>query len=61
MCASPASGQVLATASIPRDGSAPEYLGGVAVSGSRAYASYSTSSAQQSGTAVMAVPSACSG
>ena len=61
VCASPASGQVLATASIPRDGSAAEYLGGVAVSGSRAYASYSTSAAQQSGTAVMAVPSACSG
>lgn len=59
VCASPSTGKVLATASIPKDGGAAEYLGGVVVSGSRAYASYSGSSAQQAGTAVMTVPSAC--
>ena len=36
VCASPATGKVLATASIPRDNGAAEYLGGVAASGGRA-------------------------
>mgnify|MGYP001166140153 CR=1 FL=1 len=61
VCASPASGKVLATASIPQANGAAQYLGGVAVAGGRAYASYSSSSAQQAGTAVMTVPSACGG
>ena len=57
VCASPATGKVLATASIPRDNGAAEYLGGVAASGGRAFASYS--SPQQAGTAVLTVPSQC--
>ncbi len=61
VCASPANGKVLATASIPQANGAAQYLGGVAVAGSRAYASYSSSSAQQAGTAVLTVPSACGG
>ena len=61
VCASPTTGTVLATASIPRDNSAAEYLGGVAVAGRRAYASYSNPSAKQAGTAAMTVPAACGG
>ena len=61
VCASPANGKVLATASIPRDNGAAEYLGGVTVTGGRAYASYASPSAHQAGTAVMTLPSACSG
>ncbi len=57
VCASPVNGKVLATASIPRDNGAAEYLGGVAVAGGRAFASYS--SPQQAGTAVLTVPSQC--
>ncbi|MGH3149199.1 MAG: hypothetical protein ACRDOB_00505 [Streptosporangiaceae bacterium] len=60
-CANPANGTVQTTASIPRDGGASEYLGGVTVSGGRAYASYANSSTQLSGTAVMTVPAACGG
>jgi hypothetical protein len=61
VCASPANGKVLATATVPKDNGAPEYIGGVAVVGSRAYASYSSPSAKQAGTAAMTVPAACGG
>jgi hypothetical protein len=61
VCASPANGKVLATATVPKDNGAPEYVGGVAVAGSRAYASYSSPSAKQAGTAAMTVPAACGG
>jgi hypothetical protein len=60
VCASPADGKVLATASIPRDSGAPEYLGGVAVAGVQAFASYTSPAARQAGMALMTVPAACS-
>ena len=59
VCASPANGKVLATASIPRDNGAAEYLGGVAASGGRAYASYSSPTARLTGVAAMTVPAQC--
>ncbi len=61
VCASPATGKVLATATIPKDSSALEYLGGVATSGDRAYASYASPAAQLAGMAALTVPVACSG
>jgi hypothetical protein len=61
VCASPANGKVLATASIPRDNGAAEYLGGVAVAGGRAFASYSSATARLTGVAAMTVPAACNG
>jgi hypothetical protein len=61
VCASPATGKVLATASVPKDNGTPEYLGGVTVAGGRAFAAYSSPSAKQAGTAAMTVPAACGG
>jgi hypothetical protein len=61
VCASPATGKVLATVGIPRDNGGLEYLGGVATSAGRAYASYSSPAAQLTGMAAMTVPSACGG
>ena len=60
VCASPASGQVLAEAAIPADHGVVEYLGSPVVSGGRAYSSYIDHASQLSGLARMTPPAACS-
>lgn len=60
-CASPDTGQKLASVAIPTDGGVLEYFSSVAVTGGRAYAYYQNQRAQQSGVASLTPPSACSG
>jgi YVTN family beta-propeller protein len=59
-CASPVTGQVLASATIPTDGAVVEYFGSVTVLAGRAYAYYADQRAQQFGVATLTPPSACS-
>jgi YVTN family beta-propeller protein len=61
VCADPATGQVLASATIPTDHSVVEYFGSVTVAGGHAYAYYLNQAAQQSGVAALTPPAACSG
>ncbi len=61
-CASPATGQVLASTAIPADNGIVEYFGSVTVAGNgRTYALYQNQAAQQSGVAALTPPAACSG
>jgi hypothetical protein len=60
-CASPATGRILDTATLPTDHSVVEYFGSPAVVGNHAYAIYQDNSAQLSGLVRMTPPAACSG
>jgi hypothetical protein len=59
MCASPATGQVLASASIPTDNGALEHFGSIVVTGGRAYALYLDQAGRLAGVARLAPPAAC--
>ena len=61
VCASPVTGQVLASATIPTDGAVVEYFGSVTVLAGHAYAYYQDQRAQQFGVATLTPPGACSG
>ena len=61
VCASPATGKVLATAAIPADHNVAQYFGSPVVSGSRVYSDYQTDASQLSGLVRMTPPAACSG
>jgi YVTN family beta-propeller protein len=61
VCADPATGQVLASATIPTDHSVVEYFGSVTITGGHAYAYYLNQAAQQSGVAALTPPASCSG
>jgi hypothetical protein len=60
-CASPVTGQMLASATIPTDGGVVGNVGSVTVTGGRAYAYYQNLRAAQVGVAALIPPSACSG
>jgi hypothetical protein len=60
-CASPASGRVLDSATIPTDHGVVEYFGSPAVVGDHAYADYIDDASQLSGLVRMTPPAACSG
>jgi hypothetical protein len=60
VCASPATGKVLATAAIPADRNVAQYFGSPVVSGSRVYSDYQTDASQLSGLVRMTPPAACS-
>lgn len=60
-CASPASGRVLDTATLPTDRGVVEYFGSPAVVGDHAYSYYTDDAAQLSGLVRMTPPAACSG
>jgi sugar lactone lactonase YvrE len=55
-CADPATGQVLASVTIPTDGSVLEYFGSVTFTGGRAYAYYQDPRSQQSGVVTLTPP-----
>ena len=61
VCASPATGQVLATADIPADHGVAQYFASPVVSGGQAYSYYQTDASQQTGLARMTPPAACTG
>ncbi len=61
VCASPATGQVLAQAAVPADHGVVEYFGSPVLAGGHAYASYTDNQSQLSGLARMTPPAACSG
>ncbi|HEV2257324.1 MAG TPA: hypothetical protein VGS06_29680 [Streptosporangiaceae bacterium] len=61
VCASPATGQVLAKADIPADHGVAQYFASPVVSGGQAYSSYQTDASQQTGLARMTPPAACTG
>ena len=60
-CASPATGQALATATLPTSHGAAEYFGSPAVDGDHAYSVYQDNASQLSGLIRMTPPAACSG
>jgi sugar lactone lactonase YvrE len=59
-CASPVTGQVLASATIPTDGGVVSNVGSVTVTDGRTYAYYQNLRAQQAGVTTLTPPSACS-
>jgi hypothetical protein len=59
-CASPVTGQVLASATIPTDGGLVSNVGSVTVTDGRTYAYYQNLRAQQAGVTTLTPPSACS-
>jgi hypothetical protein len=61
VCASPATGQVLASAAIPGDHGVAQFLASPVISGGRAYSSYQTDASQTSGLARLTPPAACTG
>jgi hypothetical protein len=61
VCASPATGKVLKSVTIPTDAGVLEYFGSVTVSGGRTYAYYQNLRAQQAGVTTLTPPRACSG
>lgn len=61
VCASPATGQVLAQADIPADHGVAQYFASPVVSGGQAYSYYQTDASQQTGLARMTPPAACTG
>jgi len=60
-CASPATGQVLRSVTIPTDGGVVEYFGSATVTGGRTYALYLDNRSQQAGVVTLAPPAACAG
>jgi len=60
-CASPVTGEVLRSVTIPTDGGVVEYFGNLTVTGGRTYAVYLDNRAHQAGVAVLSPPAACSG
>jgi hypothetical protein len=61
ICASPVTGQALATATIPTDHQVVEYFGSVTVLAGHAYAYYVDQQSQQQGVVTLTPPAACSG
>jgi hypothetical protein len=61
ICANPANGRILDTATLPTDHSVVEYFGSPALVGSRAYSDYQDNASQLSGLARMTPPAACFG
>ena len=61
VCASPATGQVLAKADIPADHGVAQYFASPVVSGGQAYSYYQSDASQQTGLARMTPPAACTG
>ena len=61
ICASPADGRILDTATLPTDHSVVEYFSSPAVAGSHPYSSYQDDAARLSGLVRMTPPAACSG
>jgi hypothetical protein len=59
-CASPASGRILGTATLPTDHEVVEYFGSPVVAGDHAYSYYQDNRSQQSGVVRMTPPAACS-
>jgi hypothetical protein len=60
ICASPVTGQALATATIPTDHQVVEYFGSVTVLAGHAYAYYVDQQSQQQGVVTLTPPAACS-
>jgi hypothetical protein len=60
VCASPATGQVLATADIPADQGVAQFLGSPVVAGGQAYSYYQTDASQLTGLARVTPPASCS-
>jgi hypothetical protein len=61
VCASPATGQVLAKADIPADHGVAQDFASPVVSGGQAYSYYQSDASQQTGLARMTPPAACTG
>ncbi len=61
VCASPATGQVLAKADIPADHGVAQYFASSVVSGGQAYSYYQSDASQQTGLVRMTPPAACTG
>jgi sugar lactone lactonase YvrE len=61
VCASPATGQVLAQADVPADHGVAQYFASPVISGGQAYSYYQTDASQRTGLARMTPPAACSG
>jgi hypothetical protein len=59
-CASPVTGQVLQTATIPTDGGVVEYFGSVTIADGHAYAYYQDERAHKAGVVILSPPAACS-
>jgi hypothetical protein len=60
-CASPVTGRVLRSVTIPTDGGVVEYFGSATVTGGRTYALYLDNRSQQAGVVTLAPPAACAG
>jgi YVTN family beta-propeller protein len=60
-CASPVTGEVLRSVTIPTDGGVVEYFGSLTSAGGRTYAYYQDVRARQAGVTTLTPPSACSG
>ena len=60
-CASPATGRVLDTVTLPTDHSVIEYFSSPVISGGKAYSYYSDNASQRFGVVRMTPPAACSG
>jgi hypothetical protein len=61
VCASPATGKVLAAAAVPTDHGVVEYFGSPVLAGDHAYAAYADSQSSLTGLARLTPPAACSG
>ena len=61
VCASPATGQVLAAATVPTDHGTAEYFGSPVAAGEHAYAAYTDNQSSLTGLARLTPPAACSG
>jgi hypothetical protein len=59
-CASPVTGQVLETATIPTDGGVVENFGSVTIADGHAYAYYQDERAHKAGVVILAPPAGCS-
>ena len=59
VCVNPATGQILATATLPSDHGALEYFSSAAVIGTHTYAYYQDDASQRAGIVQMDLPSAC--
>jgi YVTN family beta-propeller protein len=60
-CASPVTGEVLRSVTIPTDGGVVEYFGSATLTGGRTYALYLDNRSQQAGVVTLTPPAACSG